>query len=160
MDSLKTQKKYSGELEKQNTKLSDVVHAGSMLVASAISAEGVHYRFGKKEVETENAKKVEKIKVQFTIIANRIASAGSKAVYVRVITPDGKELSKTGDESSIFSFENTKGYYDAMQSVDYANQDLSLVIYCESTVGFIPGNYIIKLYTDGAEMGETAVTFK
>jgi hypothetical protein len=160
VESLRTEKNYSGQLEKTNSKLQDVVHAGSMLAASAVSAEGVHYRFGKKEVETENAKKVEKIKVQFTITANRIAKAGNKDIYVRVITPDGKELSKTGDESSIFSFEGSKGYYDAIQSVDYANQDMSLVIYCESTTGFIPGNYIIKLYADGNEMGETSVTFK
>ena len=160
VDSLKTQKNYSGQLEKQNNKLQDVVKTGSMLAATSISAEGVHYRFGKKEIETDKAKKAEKIKVQFTITANRIASAGNKDIYIRVLTPDGKELSKTGDETSIFSFESTKGYYDAVQSVDYTNQDLSLVMYCESTAGFLPGNYIIKLYADGSEMGETTLTFK
>jgi type II secretory pathway pseudopilin PulG len=159
-DSLKTQKNYSGKLEKQNTKLQDVVKTGSMLVANSISAEGVHYRFGQKETVTDKAKKAEKIKIQFTITSNRIAKGGNKDIYVRVLTPDGKELSKTGDETSIFNFEGTKGYYDAIQSVDYNNQDMSLVIYCESTSGFLPGNYIIKLYADGAEMGETTLTFK
>jgi len=160
VDSLKTQKNYSGQLEKQNTKLQDVVKTGSMLAATSITAEGVHYRFGKKEVTTDKAKKAEKIKLQFTITANRIASAGNKNIYVRVLTPDGKELSKTGDETSMFSFENTKGYYDVVQSIDYTNQDLSLVVYCESPTGFLPGNYIIKLYSDGSEMGETTLTFK
>jgi len=159
-DSLKTQKNYSGKLEKQNTKLQDVVKTGSMLVATTISAEGVHYRFGQKETVTDKAKKAEKIKIQFTITSNRIAKGGNKDIYVRVLTPDGKELSKTSDESSIFSFEGTKGYYDAIQSIDYTNQDMSLIIYCESTNGFLPGNYIIKLYTDGTEMGETTLTFK
>jgi hypothetical protein len=160
VDSLKTQKNYSGQLEKQNSKLQDVVKTGSMLAATSITAEGVHYRFGKKEVTTDKAKKAEKIKLQFTITANRIASAGNKNIYVRVLTPDGKELSKTGDETSMFSFENTKGYYDVVQSIDYTNQDLSLVVYCESPTGFLPGNYIIKLYSDGSEMGETTLTFK
>jgi len=160
VESLKVQKGISGELEKKNNQLQSTVKAGALLVASNITALGVHYRFGKKEVETDKAKKVEKIKVQFTVIANRIAKSGSKDIYVRILTPDGKELSKSADESSIFSFEGTKGYYDALQSVDYTNQDMSLVIYCESTSGFIPGNYIIKMYCDGAEMGETTLALK
>lgn len=160
VESLKTEKNYSGQLAEQNTKLKTVVATGSMLAAATITAEGVHYRFGSKESTTDKAKKAEKIKVQFTITANKIAKSGNKDVYVRILTPDGKELSKTGDESSVFKFEGTKGYYDAKQNIDYANQDLSLVMYCESTVGFIPGNYIIKLYADGAEMGETTLILK
>ncbi|MGP8216990.1 MAG: hypothetical protein ACLQQ4_15590 [Bacteroidia bacterium] len=159
-ESLKSEKTHSGMLEKQNSQLQNVVVTGSMLVATAISAEGVHYRFGKKEATTDKAKKAEKIKVEFTITANRIAKSGNRDIYIRILTPDGKELSKTGDESSIFSFEGTKGYYDEVVSVNYSNQDISQVAYCESTSGFIPGNYIIKLYADGSEMGETTLTFK
>ncbi len=160
VESLRTEKTHSGQLEDQNVKLKGVVATGSMLAATSITAEGVHFRFGSKESVTDKAKKAEKIKLQFTITANRIAKAGNKDIYVRVLTPDGKELSKTGDESSIFKFEGTKGYYDLKQNIDYANQDQSLVMYCESTAGFIPGNYIIKLYADGAEMGETTLTLK
>ena len=160
VESLKVQKGISGELEKKNSQLQTAVQTGSLLVASNITAEGVHYRFGKKEVVTDKAKKAEKLKVEFTIVANRIAKGGNKDIYVRVLTPDGKELSKSADESSIFSFEGTKGYFDAIQSIDYTNQDMSLVVYCESTTGFIPGNYIIKLYSDGAEMGETTLALK
>ncbi len=159
-DSLKSEKTHSGQLEDQNVKLKSVVHTGSMLAATTISAEGVHFRFGKKETVTDKAKKAEKIKLSFTITANRIAKSGNKDIYIRILTPDGKELSKTGDESSIFKFEGTKGYYDAMQTVDYTNQDISQVIYCENSSGFIPGNYIIKLYSEGAEMGETTLTLK
>jgi type II secretory pathway pseudopilin PulG len=160
IDSLNNEKNHSGQLEKQNSQLQTVVHTGSMLAATSITTEGVFYRFGKKEVVTDKAKKAEKIKIDFTITANRIAKSGNKDIYVRILTPDGKELSKTGDASSIFKFEGTKGYYDAKQTIDYANTDLSLVIYCESTVGFLPGNYIIKLYSDGSEMGETNLTLK
>lgn len=160
VESLKTEKTHSGELENQNVKLKDVVATGSMLAATNITVEGVHFRFGNKESVTDKAKKAEKIKLQFTVTANRIAKGGNKNIYVRILTPDGKELSKTGDASSIFKFEGTKGYYDALQTVDYANQDLSLVMYCESTAGFIPGNYIIKLYSDGSEMGEATLILK
>jgi hypothetical protein len=159
VESLQVEKNNSTQLKKEKNQLQNAVKTGSLLEATNISAEGVHFRFGKKETATEKAKKVEKIKVQFTITANRIAKAGNKNIYVRIITPDGKELSKTSDESSIFNFEGTKGFYDEVQSIDYANQETSLVIFCESATGFIPGSYIIKLYADGAEMGETTVKF-
>jgi hypothetical protein len=77
-----------------------------------------------------------------------------------VIAPDAKELSKTADESSVFSFEGLKGFYSGMQSVDYANQEMSLSVYCESSAGFIPGKYIIKIYAEQAEIGETTLTLK
>jgi hypothetical protein len=160
VESLKVEKGKSVKLNQEKSQLQNIVQTGSILAATNIKAEGVFYRFGKKEVTSEKAKKIEKIKVSFTITANRIAKAGNKNIYIRIITPDGKELSKTGDESSIFSFEGSKGYFDALQSIDYANAEISLVVYCESSTGFIPGNYIIKLYENGGEMGEYTLTFK
>lgn len=160
VESLRVEKNKTSQLNVEKNQLQTMVHNGSLLAATGIKAEGVHYRFGKKEVVTEKAKKVEKIKISFTITANRIAKSGNRDVYIRVLTPDGKELSKTGDQSSIFNFEGTKGFYDAIQPVDYTNQEVQLVTYCASQSGFIPGNYIIKLYADGGEMGETTLTLK
>jgi len=160
VESLAVEKNKTVKLNQEKGQLQNMIQTGSILAATSIKVEGVHYRFGKKEITTEKAKKAEKIKVSFTITANRIAKSGNKNIYIRVITPDAKELSKTADQSSIFNFEGTKGFYDAMQSIDYANQEIQLVMYCESPNGFIPGNYIIKLYADGGEMGEATLVFK
>jgi len=160
VQSLNEEKKTSSELKKEKGELQDKVLKGSLLQATAINATAVFFRFGRKEVNTEKGKKAEKLKVQFSIAANRITAAGNKTVYIRVISPDAKELSKTADESSLFDFEGTKGFYSGMQTVDYANQEMALSIYCESNVGFISGKYIIKIYADEAEIGETTLTLK
>lgn len=160
VESLKVEKNKSIKLTQEKSQLQNLVQSGSLLGATNIKAEGVHFNFLKKEVISDRAKKIEKLKISFTVTANRIAKAGNKNIYLRVITPDGKELSKTGDDASIFSFENTKGYYDALQNFDYTNQDVTMVVYCASQTGFIPGNYIIKLYCDGGEMGETTLALK
>ncbi len=160
VESLRVEKSNSVKLNKEKSQLQNLVQTGSLLGATNIKAEGIHFNFLKKEVVTDRAKKVEKIKIGFTVTANRIAKSGNKNIYFRVITPDGKELSKTGDDASEFSFEGSKGYYDALQNFDYTNQDVSMVVYCSSQTGFIPGNYIIKLYCDGGEMGETTVVLK
>jgi flagellar basal body-associated protein FliL len=160
VQSLNEEKKTSVELKKEKGELQDKIVQGSLLQASAIKAEGVFFRFGKKEVTTEKAKKAEKLKVEFSIAANRIAQSGNKSIYIRVISPDAKELSKTGDEASTFSFEGTKGYYSGQETIDYANQEMSISMYCESNVGFVSGKYIIKIYSDEAEIGETSVSLK
>ena len=143
--SLDEEKKTTSELKKEKGALQDKIVQGSLLQGTAISAEGIFLRFGRKEVSTEKARKAEKVKVQFSIAANRIAQSGNKTIYIRVISPDAKELSKTADEASIFSFEGTKGFYSGSQTIDYTNQEMSLSINCESNVGFIPGKYIIKI---------------
>ena len=158
--SLTEEKKTTTELKKEKGELQDKVIKGSLLQATAITAQGVFFRFGKKEVTTEKARKAEKLKVQFTIAANRLAQVGNKAIYLRVISPDAKELSKTGDEASLFTFEGTKGFYSGMQTVDYSNQEMSLSVYCESNTGFVQGKYIIKVYADEAEIGEATVSLK
>jgi flagellar basal body-associated protein FliL len=160
VQSLTEEKKTTTELKKEKGELQDKVVQGSLLQTSAISAEGIFLRFGKKEVSTEKARKAEKVKVQFTIAANRISQSGNKTIYVRVISPEAKELSKTGDEASMFTFEDTKGFYSGMESVDYANQEMGISVYCESNTGFTPGKYIIKIYADASEIGETTLTLK
>jgi hypothetical protein len=160
VESLKVEKGVSVELKKERSQLQSVVKTGSILEASNLKVEAVHHTFTKKETTTEKAKRAEKLKVEFTLAANRIAASGNRNIYIRVITPDAKELSKTNDESSIFDFDGTKGFYDAVQNFDYTNQEMSLVMYCESSGGFIPGKYYIKLYSDGAEIGETTILLK
>lgn len=160
VESLKVEKTKSIKLTQERSQLQNLVQSGSLLGASNMKVEGIHLNFLKKETITDKAKKVQKLKISFTVTANRIAKAGSKDIYFRVITPDGKELSKTGDDASIFSFGASKGYYDAVQNFDYTNQDVTMVVYCTSQTGFIPGNYIVKLYCDGGEMGETTVALK
>ncbi len=158
--SLNEEKKTTNELKKEKGELQDKVVQGSVLQATGISADGIFLRFGRKEVSTSRAAKTEKIKVQFTLAANRIAQSGNKTIYIRVISPQAKELSKTTDESSIFNFEGSKGFYAGTETIDYTNQEMSLSVYCESSIGFIPGKYIIKIYADQAEIGETTLSLK
>lgn len=160
VNSLNEEKKTATELKKEKGELQDRVTQGSLLQATGISAEGIFLRFGKKEVSTTRASKAEKMKVQFTLSANRIAQSGNKTIFVRVISPEAKELSKTADDASLFTFEGTKGFYSGTTTVDYTNQEMSLSVYCESNIGFIPGKYIIKIYADQAEIGETTLSLR
>ena len=49
--------------------------------------------------------------------------------------------------------------YSAMREVDYQNQDLEVGIYYNST-GFSAGTYLVQLYCDGRQIGESQIAMR
>ena len=153
-----TEEKYkTKELTKDKENLQSTVDLGSVLKANSVKVSGVRYKSGgKKESPTKSAKKVEKIKITFTLGENRIAKEGDRAIYVRIVTPDGKELAKSMDESNTFSFNGSKGYFAAKTNVNYKNTDTPVTVYtAKSDIKFLPGKYIIEVASDNAVIGQS-----
>ena len=158
---LSTEKGITTKLSKDKEALQSTVNLGSILKANQPVAIGVKFKSGgKKEVETARSSKVEKIKVSFVLGENKIAKKGSKLVYVRIVSPDGKELCKSADEDNMFSFSGSKGYFSGKEDVEYANGELPVTVFCESGSGFVSGKYMITIGCDNVIIGETSITLK
>ena len=157
-------KQLDVEKEKQNTlvkekeELKTTIAKGSILTCFNVSAKGVAFkRGGKKEVETSKARKTEKIKVTFSLGENKIAKAGEKTVYIRIMTPDGKEMAKNYDDTYKFSFDKSSGYYAGKETLNYANVEITGVTYCEGKDELVPGNYTIEITCDGVVIGSSSL---
>ena len=157
-------KQLDVEKEKQNTlvkekeELKTTIAKGSILTCFNVSAKAVLFKKGgKKEVETTKARKTEKIKVSFSLGENKIAKSGEKTVYIRIMTPDGKELAKSYDETYKFTFNKSSGYYAGKETLNYANVEISGVTYCEGQGEFVPGNYVIDITCDGVVIGNGSI---
>ncbi len=151
---LDNEKVKGTELKKEKEELKNTIAKGSILSCFNVSAKGVKFKSGgKKEVETNKAKRVEKVKVQFSLSENKIAKAGEKSVFVRIMTPDGKEMAKGYDDNYRFKFDNSSGYYAGKEIINYANTEMTAVTYCEGQGEFVPGNYIIEITCDGVVIG-------
>jgi hypothetical protein len=157
-------KQLSAEKEKQNTlikeknELKSTIEKGSILTCFNISAKGVLFKKGgKKEVETSKAGKTEKIKISFSLGENKIAKPGEKTVYIRIITPDGKELAKSYDDNYKFTFNKSSGYYAGKETLNYANTEITGVTYCEGQGEFVSGNYTIEITCDGVVIGSSSI---
>lgn len=159
---LSKEKDKTAELNKEKEELTNTVNLGSILKATGIKVSGVRYKSGgKKELATTSAKRVEKIKITFTLGENRIAKKGERTVYVRIVTPDGKELAKSTDESNTFKFNNSTGYYAAKTMVSYNNEDTPVTVYtAKSDIHFIPGKYLVEITTDDVVVGSASLTFE
>jgi len=155
---LGSEKEKQSVLIKEKDELKSTIAKGSILSCFNISAKAVLYkRGGKKESETNKARKTEKIKVSFSLGENKIAKAGEKTIYVRIMTPDGKELAKSYDDNCRFNFNQSSGYFAGKETLNYANAELIGVTYCEGQSEYVPGNYIIEITCDGVVIGNTSL---
>lgn len=155
---LDSEKGKTSNLNKEKEVLNATIQKGSVLSCFNVVAKGVKFKSGgKKESETTKASRVQKIKVSFSLGENKIAKAGEKNVFIRIVTPDGKEMAKSYDDNYRFTFDKSSGYYAGKQSLNYANTEISGVTYCEGQGPLVPGNYIIEISCDGVIIGGTSL---
>lgn len=158
---LTAEKNVTTQLTKDKDALQNTVNIGSILKAENPTVKGVKFKSGgKKEVETTKASRVERIKVSFVMGENKIAKQGVKPVYVRLMSPDGKEICKSADEGNMVKFNGSKGYYAAKQDINYKNEDVAVEVLCPSPNGFIPGKYLIDIICDDVIVGQTSIMLK
>ncbi len=147
------------ELNKKQEELKSTIEKGAILSCFNIRAVAVQLKKGgKKETETTKAKRTNKVKVYFTLGENKIAKPGAKDVYVRIMTPDGKEMAKEYSDLYRFTFnKSSSGYFAGTETIQYANAQIDVVVYCESSEPFVPGTYIIDIVCDGVVVGNTTL---
>ena len=139
--------------EEKAAELDNKVKVGSVLRARDIRLSALNDR----SKPVSRVKNAARLRVDFVLAANELATPGNKAVYVRITSPDGYVL--TTEAMPTFEFEGERLSYSAMREVDYQNQDLEVGIYYNST-GFAAGTYQIQLYCEGRLIGQTQVVMK
>jgi len=155
---LDVEKEKQNVLVKEKEELKSTIAKGSILTCFNINAKAVYFkRGGKKEVETSKAKKMDKIKVTFSLGENKIAKPGEKTVFIRIMTPDGKEMAKSYDDSYKFTFNKNTGYFAGKETLNYANVEITGVTYCEGQGEYVPGNYQIEITCDGVVIGNSTI---
>jgi hypothetical protein len=153
---LDVEKEKQTTLIKEKDELKTTIAKGSVLTCFNITAKAVSYkRGGKKETETSKARKTQKIKVSFSLGENKIAKAGEKTLFIRIMTPDGKEMAKSYDDNYKFIFNKSSGYFAGKETLNYANVEISGVTYCEGQGEYVPGKYMVEVACDGVVIGST-----
>lgn len=146
------------QLNKDKEELQQTINKGSVLSCFNVSAAGINIKSGgKKQVVTGKAKRTDAIKVSFSLGENKIAKSGSKDCYVRIITPDGKELAKSYDDNYRFIFNNSSGYYAGKTNISYNNSEIGVTTMCEGNTEFLPGKYMVEITVDGVVIGQTTL---
>jgi len=142
------------ELQKTKEELTSKVNIASIIQAKDVVAVALN----KKRKETDELRRLDKVRVCFTLRENPIASAGNKIVYLRVVRPD--QLVITPSPDNLFEVKGEQLIFSANRAVDYANSDIEMCIFLDNTGDFIAGTYTVELYLDGEKIGNGSFELK
>ena len=139
-------------------KVGSVLHASNIRMAPIDLRKG-----GKKENTTENAKRVDLMRITFDIDENRIAESGNKDIFLRITGPDGNALSNAAYGSGVtqLSDGSSLNYTLAKQVALTQGQPVSNVtVDWHQGSNYQKGAYRIEIFNEGYRIGAGNVTLK
>ena len=139
-----------------------VIDIGSTLDASNFSIEGIKEKNSGKEKVTSTAKRVDKLRISFTLDANRITPSGPKDIYVCITDPSGNPVSVDALGSGTFNTrDGVQTAFTNKIQVNYVQgQKQPVKVEWSQNSKFQTGQYKIEIYNNGFKIGEGVVTLK
>jgi hypothetical protein len=147
------------EYKKEAEQNAELVKKGSKLQALSISTVGLRMKLNNIAEATGKARNCVQIKSSFTISENTITSSGKKTVYLQIVDPDGKTLQSRS--SNTFQTDNGVIAYSDKKDIDYQNTSIDMSIFYDlQGADALKGNYKVKIYCDGMQIGSDSFTLK
>jgi hypothetical protein len=156
-DDVRKEKDKNQTLTKDKDDLTQQITNAAVLQAYGVQATGIRFKSGgKKEEVVDKAKRVEKIKITFTLSKNPLVQPGPKTVYVRIARPDNAIL----QDGQSFEYQGKQIMYSLMQGVNYEGKPINVTLFYEASDRIIAGSYNISVFSDGQEIGQTTLSLK
>lgn len=147
---LKEQRSQNENLAREKAELANRVNAGSVLKATAVVVEGLRYRSSGKEVLTNKSKNVQKLRVRFVLVENKVINKGPLNIYIRMLGPDGAVMSSDNES---FMMDGKSMVYTVKETVDYQNADATVEVTWSKGSAFLKGHYTIEIYQQSQQGG-------
>ena len=141
---LKTEKT---RLETDKAQLEEIKDLASSLQISDIYVEPIN----KRNRPRRRIKSIHKIRTDFIIRANSVASPGEKTIYLRLIRPDNVTLGSP--EMEVIQVNGEDIPVSASRTITYENVDLPVSIFWTNNGEIVPGEYTVELYAEGKLIG-------
>lgn len=157
--SYERERQLTQELKKDKENLIEKVEEAAILRAFNITATPFNVRGATRQTETDRARRVDMIRICFSLAQNNIAVSGTRNVYIRIARPDNKILvAGLGDDYS-FIFKGNVLQYSLTRQVDYQNDEIQV---CADWINRLTqepmqaGTYIVNIFADDHEIGQTS----
>jgi hypothetical protein len=142
-----------------NKELSAKVSQAAALKAQNLKVLTVNSRGKTKDKEEYKAKRVDKLKLVFTLPENALTAQESKDIYLRVLDPQGAVVSNDATGSGEFEVDGAPSKFTARESVAYQNNNQKVEMLYDNAE-LRPGKYSVELYAEGYKIGGTNFTIK
>ena len=155
-------KREKAEISRDVEELEEKVVQASVLQAYNFKAEGLKTG-SRSDKSSDKAKRVDKIKVCFTLAKNDIIPAGEKEVYVRIARPDKQILTKDRSNTYTFEYQGEMIQYSMTETVNYTNNAYDICLDWKKKYDGQPiliGTYHVDVFADGEVIGHTTFTLR
>ena len=146
------------KLNKQNQRLVEKVNRGSVLEILDIDIKTVRYRNTGREVITRYAKKVQKVKICFTLAANQISDAGTKLIHMQLVSPFGEII--IGTDSLNVMVQDSLLNITTSAKFEYQNTEIEICFDWERIKKLESGNYLCNLIIEGMIAGKKEIKLR
>jgi hypothetical protein len=144
-------------LTQQNLQLSETVNKAKTLTVERLNAFGVIQRNSGKLVPTTRARRVDNLRICYTIPSNLIAEAGDKKYFVQVIDPS---LSVIGSNTPV-QFGDKSLKYSYVSAFSYENELLEVCDFVSNEEGtYEKGAYIVNVFDQDMLISSTTFSLK
>ncbi len=145
--------------KKTEEKLSEKVKVASRLEAENIVVEALSKK-GKARADEFRARQIEKLKIAFVIAKNDVAPISGKEILMRIIDGNDNVLFDVARGSGTFVLEGKETFYTAKQEILFDNSQQAISFLYDKGSEYLPGRYVMEIYTDGYLMGSKSFRVK
>jgi len=161
-EEIQREKRINRDLVHDKEDLTNIVEEASVLSTYNLSSVPVHVKGSGKEAETTKLKRVDRVKICFTLGKNSILEPGIRTLYVRIAQPDDEVLVKGRGEEYTFTYEGEIIQYSIKEDVDYQNEAQYICTYWNRrpSLELQAGLYHVDIFDGDNLIGETTFTLK
>lgn len=154
------------ELNTQKSKLGDSIStlaknkeelASKVAIASQLKAENIKVvalsEKGKERESPFRSRQLEKLKVEFNLADNKVASIEGKKIMIRLTDENGQVIFDMAKGSGTFILNGKEEWYTSMQEILFDNTKQKLSFVYEKGSEYASGNYLIEILSDDYKLG-------
>ena len=127
-------------------KKDELINYASKLSLSNFMLRSFKVRNSGKEVETDKASRIDRIKFSFDINDNFLAKSGQKLIYMLIKKPSGEIVTFSNRASGTFNFNNRKILYSDKTTFNYEKGQSPKLEFVWDNEDFSRGDYIMEVY--------------
>lgn len=159
-DEMGSLKQNIEKMSKANKALAETINIASTFIVSDLDFRIVNIRKGRKETETTDAEKADKMIFSFKV-QNNIVRFPAAEVYIIITDPIGRVIQNDiwNSGTIITKTEGTRAF-TIKEKFEYEKGTLKPILYSLEPDKFVAGIYKLEAYHNGVQIGETTKNLK
>ena len=122
------------------------INYASRLILSNFILNGFKVRNSGKEIQTDKASRIDRIKVSFDIVPNKLVESGVKKIYTIIKKPSGDIVTFVNQDTGEFIFENKRMKYSDELKFFYTSGEEKTLEFTWDNEDFERGDYVMEVY--------------